>query len=120
MNLFLIFLLGVGLGAGVVWVFMKKRKGELELELKRTEKEKTEKEGKERLIEKQAREKEENKRKILELFESRQRVANNDIETLLGVSDATATRYFDELEKEGLIRQVGKIGRHVYYEKIQQ
>lgn len=76
------------------------------------------KQGKERLIEKQAQEKEENKRKILEFFEPRERVANNDIEALLGVSDATATRYLDELEKEGLIRQVGKTGRHVYYEKI--
>lgn len=78
-------------------------------------------------MEKQAREKEENKRKILEFFESssfakasdgQARVANNDIEALLGVSDATVTRYLDELEKEGRIRQVGRTGRHVYYEKI--
>ena len=87
---------------------------------------KVEKEGKpfgeaqsrEPLVEKQAREKEENKRKILEFFESRERVANDDIEALLGVSDATATRYLDELEKEGLIRQVGKTGKYVYYEKL--
>lgn len=72
---------------------------------------------KESLIEKQAREKKENKRKILGFFESRDKAANNDIEALLGVSDATATRYLDELEKEGLIRQVGRTGKHVYYEK---
>jgi Fic family protein len=77
---------------------------------------------KESLVEKQAREKEENKRKILEFFNGAQnkRAANNDIENLLGVSDATATRYLDELEKEGRIRQVGKTGRYVYYEKVGQ
>jgi len=65
-----------------------------------------------------AREKEENKQKILEFFESQERVANNDIEKLLGVSDATATRYLDELEKEGKVKQVGKTGKYVYYERI--
>ncbi len=72
------------------------------------------------LIKKQAQEKEENKRKITEFFGVAQnnRVTNDDIENLLGVSDATATRYLDELGKEGLIRQIGKTGRHVYYEKV--
>jgi len=72
------------------------------------------------LVEKQARKKEENKRKITEFFGAAQnnRVVNDDIENLLGVSDATATRYLDELEKEGIIRQIGKTGKHVYYEKL--
>ncbi len=61
--------------------------------------------------------KKENLEKVREFFAGQGRVANNDIEKLLGVSDATATRYLDELEKEGLIRQVGKTGKHVYYEK---
>jgi len=72
------------------------------------------------LVEKQAREKEEHKQKILEFFGSKEKAADNDIEALLGVSDATATRYLDELEKEGKIRQVGQTGRYVYYEKIKQ
>ena len=77
-------------------------------------------EKKELLVEKQTREKEENERKIMEFFDgaSDKRAVNNDIENLLGVSDATATRYLDELEKEGRIRQVGKTGRYVYYEKV--
>jgi len=62
--------------------------------------------------------KEENLQKIRELFNARERLANNDIENLLAVSDATATRYLDELEKEGYIRQVGKTGRFVYYERV--
>ena len=64
--------------------------------------------------------KRENLEKMRQIFAERDRVANNDIESLLGVSDATATRYLDELEKQGLIRQVGKTGKHVYYEKVGQ
>lgn len=75
-------------------------------------------EKKEPLMERQTREKEENLEKIRGLFDGGGRVANGDVEKLLGVSDATATRYLDELEKEGFIRQVGKTGQHVYYEKI--
>ena len=64
--------------------------------------------------------KRENLEKIGSLFAGQGRVANDDVEKLLGVSDATSTRYLDELEKQGLIRQVGKTGKHVYYEKVGQ
>jgi Fic family protein len=40
------------------------------------------------------------------------------VEKLLHVSDATATRYLETLEKEGKIKQVGKTGKHTHYEKI--
>lgn len=43
------------------------------------------------------------------------KVTNDEVEKLLGVSDATATRYLEELEREGAIEQIGKEGRHVYY-----
>jgi Fic family protein len=68
----------------------------------------------------QAQEKAETRRKILAFFCASEtgKITNNDIEKLLGVSDATATRYLDELEKEGLIKQVGITGNAVYYEKI--
>ncbi len=49
---------------------------------------------------------------------SSEKIANDDVEKLLEVSDATAERYLNELEKEGLIKQVGKTGHSVYYEKI--
>ncbi|MEK7227411.1 MAG: winged helix-turn-helix transcriptional regulator [Patescibacteria group bacterium] len=55
--------------------------------------------------------------KIMELFEGKDSINNDDIQKLLGVSDASATRYLDELEKEGKVKQVGKTGKHVYYEK---
>ncbi len=69
-------------------------------------------------ISKQQEEKEENKRKTVELFNTKHQIANDDVENSLGVSDATATRYLDELEKEGKIRQVGKTGRYVSYERV--
>jgi Fic family protein len=62
--------------------------------------------------------KRENLEKVRVFIADKVRVANDDIEALLGVSDATATRYLDELEKEGRIRQVGRTGRHIYYERV--
>lgn len=56
--------------------------------------------------------------KILGLLEEKSAITNDDIQKLLGVSDATATRYFDALEKEGKVKQVGKTGRHVSYERV--
>ena len=65
------------------------------------------------LIERQKREKEAHKASILELFKTTTPLTNNHIEQMLGISDATATRYLEELEKEGKVRQVGKTGRGV-------
>ena len=45
-------------------------------------------------------------------------VTNNHVEQMLGIPESTVTRYFDELEKAGKIRQVGKTGRDVFYEKV--
>ncbi len=58
---------------------------------------------------------EKNQEKILKLFQTKQTVTNNDIEKLLGVSDATATRYLSDLEQERKIEQVGNTGRGVEY-----
>ncbi len=44
-------------------------------------------------------------------------VTNEDVEKLLHVSDATATRYLSQLEKEGLLRQAGRTGKNVKYVK---
>jgi len=56
--------------------------------------------------------------KIISLFSKNPKITNDDVEKLLHVSDATATRYLETLEKEGKIRQVGKTGKGVVYEKI--
>lgn len=108
----LIFIVGVIVGGAAVW-FLKRRPGpEVVPEaVKKPEK-------KESLIQRQAREKQENKKKILGLLETQTPLTNSHIEQVLGIADATATRYLDELEKEGRLRQVGKTGRNVYYESI--
>jgi putative ABC transport system ATP-binding protein len=55
------------------------------------------------------------KDKILVLLQENKRITNNVVESTLDVSDATATRYLQELEKEGKIVQEGKEGRSVFY-----
>ncbi len=45
------------------------------------------------------------------------KISNDDVQKMLRVSDATATRYLDILEKEGRIRQEGKTGKNVVYVK---
>ena len=56
--------------------------------------------------------------KIMELLNTKDKVSNADVEKLLRVSDATATRYLSALQKQGKIRKVGKTGRSVFYAKI--
>ncbi len=55
--------------------------------------------------------------KVLKFLQEKDggQVTNNDVEKLLGVSDATATRYLSELERNGKITQIGTTGKGVYY-----
>mgnify|MGYP001610988372 CR=1 FL=1 len=55
--------------------------------------------------------------KILSLFATKDKITNDEVEKLLHVSDATATRYLSALEKQGKIRQVGRTGKAVVYTK---
>jgi len=71
----------------------------------------------ENLIQKQAKEKAEHKQKILEMFASKDKIVNDDVQRLLGVSDKTVQRYFNELQSEGKIKQSGETGRGVFYTK---
>src|SRR3989338_615363 len=56
--------------------------------------------------------------KILEALNTKGKITNDEVEKLLHVSDATATRYLSALEKEGKIQQVGKTGKAVEYTRI--
>jgi len=56
--------------------------------------------------------------KILEAVNAKGKITNDEVEKLLHVSDATATRYLSALEKEGKIQQVGKTGKAVEYTRI--
>ena len=42
-------------------------------------------------------------------------ITNKGYRELTGVSEATATRDMDELEKQGVVEQVGKTGKYVKY-----
>ena len=103
MTQILIFVIGAGIGGMVFSLVFEFEKREKKLGL----------------IARQKQEKERDKEAILGLMESgNQPLTNNHIEQMLGIPDSTATRYLDELEKEGKVRQVGKTGQSVYYSKI--
>jgi len=59
----------------------------------------------------------EKKEKILALFDAKDRIKNDDVQNLLGVSDATATRYLQKLEDKKLIVQIGE-GSASYYKRL--
>lgn len=106
MDLFFILMVGAVAG-GLVVQFLNRPSGSKGARKKR----------KKGLIEQQARKKQEHKKRIRDALQIKSALTNNHLEQLVGISDATATRYGDELEKEGYVRQVGKTGRHVYYQK---
>jgi hypothetical protein len=56
--------------------------------------------------------------KVMGLFATKNKITNDEVEKLLHVSDATATRYLSELEKQGKVKQTGKTGHAVSYTKI--
>ena len=56
--------------------------------------------------------------RVMSLFAKRTSITNDEVEKLLHVSDATATRYLSTLEKEGKIKMNGKTGKAVSYSKI--
>ncbi len=56
--------------------------------------------------------------KIMVMFLKQSKITNDDVEKFLHVSDATAERYLNILEKENKIKQVGKTGHAVSYIRI--
>ena len=56
--------------------------------------------------------------KIMAKLGEKGKIANDEVEKLLHVSDSTATRYLKALEKENKIKQAGRTGKAVFYEKI--
>jgi hypothetical protein len=55
--------------------------------------------------------------KIMSMFEIKFNITNDEVEKLLHVSDATATRYLTILKQENKIKQEGKTGKAVFYSK---
>ena len=56
--------------------------------------------------------------RVMSLFLKQSKITNDEVEKFLHVSDATATRYLSQLEKEGNIKQNGKTGHMVSYSRI--
>jgi len=56
--------------------------------------------------------------RVMSLFLKQSKITNDEVEKFLHVSDATATRYLSQLEKENKIKQVGKTGKAVSYSRI--
>ena len=56
--------------------------------------------------------------KIMEQFMKQVSITNDEVEKLLHISDATAKRYLQQLEKEGKIKQSEKTGKSVSYSRI--
>lgn len=59
--------------------------------------------------------KKENLEKVIQMAREKGEITNDDVEHGLGVSNATAERYLNELEQEGELEQIGKTGRAVIY-----
>jgi len=62
--------------------------------------------------------KEENLAKARAYIRGKEKITNDELQKALGVSDATIVRYLNDLESEGLIKQVGKTGKYTYYEVL--
>jgi len=62
-----------------------------------------------------ASEKQARKQKIVDLLKQKREAGNEEIRKFLGVSSRTAVRYLDELEKQGRVEQIGRIGQSVTY-----
>ena len=56
--------------------------------------------------------------KIMGMFLKQANITNDDVEKLLHVSDATATRYLEQLERGGKVRQNGRTGKPVSYSRM--
>lgn len=65
----------------------------------------------------QSEKREENLQKVLELAREKDEIRNDDVQYALGVSDATATRYLDELENQGKLVSSGSKKGTIYRPK---
>ncbi len=62
--------------------------------------------------------KEEHLIKLREYIKGKDEVTNDEVEKFLHISDATTERYLDELEQDGILKQMGKTGQSVRYKVL--
>lgn len=62
--------------------------------------------------------KQENLKNIEDYIIDKKKFTNDELQKIVGVSDTTIGRYLQELEDLKIIKQVGKTGQSVHYEKV--
>jgi len=55
---------------------------------------------------------------MLEYTKHKGKITNDEVEGMFCVSNTTAYRYLEDLEKKGKLKQIGEKGRNVYYETV--
>lgn len=125
LNIILVLVVG-GLLVALVKMYFEKKETEGEVKLIEKEKSESEELGKS-LVEynqKMQERKTQAKEQIMEMFALKQaqgkkaEVSNREAAKKLEVSRSTIARYFDELEQEEKVKQVGKTGQNVIYRAI--
>lgn len=91
------FILGIIVGGGVAWALTRKRK--INLNHAQTE------------------HRQQNLEKVMEIAREKGEIRNDDIQYALGISDATATRYLEQLEQAGKLEQLGEKKGVIYRPK---
>lgn len=109
MNFILGIIIGMVVGGLIVWFLKpsKNQKSAMKIEDTKDSNPKVE-ERKENL---------EKLEKFISEKSNTDKITNDEVQKLLKISDATSTRYLQEMEDKGLIRQVGEIGYKVFYQK---
>ena len=102
----LTFFAGALLGGFLVWAWLKKKHSAAPSRKDR---------ALATAIEERQERKKERQAKIVQLLQERGQITNREVKALLGVAEATATNYLQDLENTGLIEQIGQQGRFVYY-----
>jgi Fic family protein len=100
------FIFGLIIGGLGVWMLMRRR---LDSRLR----------GNDRGVinPEQMEKKQENLERVLQIAKEKGQIRNDDVQSALGVSDATATRYLDQLEKQGKLVQSGSKKGVIYRTK---
>jgi Fic family protein len=108
MNEIIYIIIGLVVG-GVVGFLIGRKGGQKRLEQKHEFNE---------MNERRAEERQKHLDQIMAIFNPGDEITNDKVEHLLHISDTSAERYLDELEKQGKLTQVGKTGKYVIYKKV--
>jgi predicted HTH transcriptional regulator len=113
-----IFIVLIFIAVGIFW-FMKKRINELKKEIARINEEKIEIEkigdGLTEYYNRLRERKEKIKTEIIEIIKEKSKISRSEIIEKMKISTTSAVRYFDELEQENKIKQIGKTGKNTHY-----